>query len=68
MILVVLVGEAGGLELAVLAAGAVADFLKLGWAAAAVWCRMSTGCRVPFSLAMLMPLGIDPMPLGVPSW
>ena len=25
-----------------------------GWAAAAGWCRISTGCWVPLSLAMLM--------------
>ena len=44
--LVVMVGEAGGFELAVLSGGAVLGVL-LGGVARLGWCRMSTGYRAP---------------------
>ena len=54
--LVDMVGEAGGLELAVLIGGAVLRVLLGGVArlGCSCGCRNSTGCRAPLPLATLM--------------
>ena len=55
--LVDLFGEAGGFELAVLTSGPYWESCleeSRGWAAAAGWYRICTGCRVPLPLVMMM--------------
>ena len=71
VMLVDMVGEAGGLELAVLAAGAVLGVLLGGVARLGCSCGLVSG---PVAIGdvdgirSFVGLGIDSTPLGIPSW